>query len=737
MRFVRSPFAKGRIVGIDAPTDGLVITASDLSDVASVKPLLHRDDFIAVEQPVLARDEVTYAGQPVAAVIAETPEEAEDLAERVFLDIEPSEPVVDVEEAIKEGAPLVHPHVLFNTMIDSRLETPGFDDIFAGACHHVEIDIRSHRQSAMPLEARGGHAAYDAKEQRVILTSSTQGPHMLRTGIADLLRIPESDLRVIAPDIGGAFGQKYSLAVEDVVVVWAARNYKLSIAWIEDRKENFTSSFHSRDQRYLVTAAFDDDAKLIGLKADILCNAGAYSCYPVTCGVESLMALAELPGPYDIRNYSVRSRAITSNTCPMAPYRGVSRPAITLTLERLMDTAAHEIGIDPIEIRRRNLIRKFPYTSVTGLVYDQASYVEALERAVEVVDLDGFRRRQEAAREEGRYVGIGFSSFSERTGYGTSAFAARNMDMTMGYETVEISMDPSGSVEARIGASPHGQGLETSLSQVIADELGIDPGTIRVVHGDTDRTPYGWGTFGSRSMVMAGGAAKIGAAKLRDKLATIASDALEASAEDLEFGGGQVMIRGTDRSARISDLARTAYHRSQHLRPGIEPGLRVAATYDPEGTFSNACHVAMVEVDVETGAVSLERFVVVEDAGLIVNPMIADGQVHGGVAQGIASALFEELIYDSDGNLLTTSLMDYLPPSLSEIPNIEIEHLETISEATITGAKGLGEGGAIGSPAAILNAITDALSPMGIQINETPATPERIHRLIRQVQGAP
>jgi carbon-monoxide dehydrogenase large subunit len=734
MRFVRSPLAKGRIVGIDAPDEGITITAADLEGVASVKPLLHRDDFIPIEQPILARDAVTFVGQPVAAVIADTPEEAEDLAEQVFVDIDAEDAVTDLDAAMAPGAPLVHEHVPSNAIIDARVKTEGFDDVIGRAAHHVQVDVRSRRQSAMPLEARGGHAHFDLRERRITLTAGTQAPHVIRTVIADLLDIPESRLRVIAPDVGGAFGQKYSLAVEDVVAVWAAWRYRRDVAWLEDRRENFTS-FHSRDQRYLVTGAFDEDGTLLALEADIRCNVGAYSCYPVTCGVEPLMAMAELPGPYDVRNYSARARAIATNASPIAPYRGVSRPAITLTLERLMDKAAREIGMDAVAMRRRNLIREFPYRSATGLVYDEASYVEALERAVEVVDLDRFRVEQHDARGRGRYLGIGFSCFSERTGYGTSAFAARNMDVTLGYETIELSMDPSGFVEARVGASPHGQGLATSLAQLIGDEIGIDPAHVLVVHGDTDRTPYGWGTFASRSMVITGGATKLGAAELRAKLAAIAAEELEAAPEDLEFSSGTVTVRGTDLSVPIAKLARIAYHGSHRLLHGSEPGLRVKATYDPGGTFSNATHVAIVEVDAETGGARVRRFMVVEDAGVLMNPLIADGQVHGGVAQGIASALLEELVYDSDGNLLTTSLMDYLPPTLAEMPTIEIEHLETVSDATLTGAKGLGEGGTIGAPAAILNAINDALAPLGAALDETPATPERIHRAIRAAQG--
>ncbi|MPZ68197.1 MAG: molybdopterin-dependent oxidoreductase [Actinobacteria bacterium] len=736
MRFVRSPVARGKILDIEIPKGASVITGRDLEGVGTVMPLLHRDDFIAVEQPVLPLTEVHFAGQAVAAVIAPTAEEAEDFADQVFLEIDPLDPVVGLDNALSPDAPLVHEHVPGNSIIDSNMTTPGFTEAFEPAPFKVSVDIRSSRQSAMPLETRGGHAAFDASTGRVTLSAGTQAPHVIRTAIADVLGIPEADLRVVAPDVGGGFGQKYCLAVEDVVAVWAARRYRMAVAWIEDRRENFTSSFHSRDQHYLVTGAFDDDGKLVALEADIRCNVGAFSCYPVTCGVEALMAMAEMPGPYDFREYSVRARAVTTNACPIAPYRGVSRPVITMTLERLMDEAANRIGVSEVEIRRRNLVTEFPYTSVMGLVYDQATYIESLDRAVELIDLDGFRKEQEESLTKGKYIGLGLSTFSERTGYGTSAFAARSMDITPGFETVEMTMDPSGFVEVRVGASSHGQGLETSLSQLVADELGVRPENVRIVQGDTDRTPYGWGTFASRSAVLAGGASKLASHDMRAKLAAIAANELEAAVEDMEFSEGSVKVRGTDVAVEMSKLARIAYHKSNQLSLGSTPGLSVSATYDPHGTFSNACHAAVVEVDLETGAVQIRRFLVVEDAGILINPLIADGQVHGGVAQGIASALFEELVYDENGNLLTTSLMDYLPPTMSEMPLIEIEHLVSISDATITGAKGLGEGGAIGAPAAVINAINDALRPLGVVLNENPATPERVRRHIARAQGA-
>jgi aerobic carbon-monoxide dehydrogenase large subunit len=451
----------------------------------------------------------------------------------------------------------------------------------------------------------------------------------------------------------------------------------------------------------------------------------------VTCGVEPLMAMAELPGPYDFQAYAVRARGVTTNTCPMAPYRGVCRPAITLAMERLMDCAAKRFGLDPVEIRRRNLVQSFPYRTATGLSYDEGSYRQALELAAERIDLAAFRESQRAARAQGRYLGIGFAVFNERTGYGTPAFAARGMDITPGYERVDLAMDPSGFVEARIGASPHGQGLATTLAQLIADELGLEPARIRIVHGDTDRTPYGWGTFASRSLVIAGGACKLAAAQLRAKLSALAGHLLEAEASDIVLEGGKASVRGTDLAIELPTLARAAYHQSHRFGRDLDPELSVSATYDPAGTYSNACHVALVEVDPETGHVGLERFLVIEDAGRLINPMIVNGQICGGVAQGIANALFEEVVYDAAGNILTGSLADYLPPTCAEIPLIEIVHLETTSDASVTKAKGLGEGGAIGAPAAVLGAISDALRPFGIEVLEMPATPQRIRDLLR------
>ena len=737
VRFVRSPVACGLIRAVRGPA--YTIEDLDADGVGSISAVLHRPDYVRLAQPLLARDRVRYVGEPVAVVVGATAPEAEDLAEQVELDIEALPAAVSLDAAVADAAPLVHPEESeSNVMVAGEMATAGLAAALEAAHSIVDLEIVSGRQAALPLEARGSHAVTERFSGRTTLHASIQAPHMIRTVICDLLGMAEADLRVVAPDVGGGFGQKLPLAREDAVVVWLARRLGRPVAWIEDRSENLMASWHSREQRYRLRAGFDDDARMTALQADVVANVGAWPCYPITWGVEPLMALAELPGPYTPEHYGVRSRGIATHTCPMSPYRGVSRPAITLALERLMDTAAARLGVDPTEIRRRNLQSDFPHVSPTGLRHDEGTYREAMELAVSHVDLPAFRRRQRAARAAaGPQPGIGICTFSERTGYGTPAFAARAMGVTPGFENVEMTMDPSGYVTLRIGASPHGQGLATALSQIVADEVGVAPDRVRVVASDTDRTPYGWGSFASRAMVLAGGATYLAAQKLAAQLGALAGEVLEAAPDDVVLADGRATVAGTTVGVGIAELARIAHHHTERLPEGAAPGLAVQAGYDPGGTFSNACHVAEVEVDLDTGGVSVTRFVVVEDAGRLINPMIVDGQIRGGVAQGIANALLEEVVYDDDGNILTTSLMDYLPPTTTEIPDIEILHLETLTDATVSGAKGVGEGGTIGAPAAVLNAVNDALAHLGVAINEMPATPERVRALVRAAPGAP
>jgi aerobic carbon-monoxide dehydrogenase large subunit len=749
VRFVRSPVAAGCILRITAPAGVMLLSGDDLVSLHPITPMLHKFKYAPIAQPILARDVVRFAGEPVAVVVADSREAAEDGAESVTVEIEETAPLVDADAALAPGAPALHPEAPGNVIVEGRIETRKFADTAARAARRINVEVRSSRQSASPMEPRAAHAAYDRATGRITLTCATQMPHVMRTAIADAIGMPESKLRVIAPDVGGGFGQKMSLCPEFVVITWLARRLRTSVAWTEDRRENLTASFHGRDIAVAVEGAFDASGRLVALAGDLVSNIGAYSCYPTTCGVEPLMAMAELPGPYDVQEYSCHAYGVATNTCPMAPYRGVSRPVITMAMERLMDKAAAAFAIDPVEIRRRNLIRRFPYLSATGITFDEASHIETMETAAAAAGLPAFRKLQAAQRAAGRYLGLGIATFAERTGYGSPAFAARGMEVTPGWETVDLAMDPSGFVEVRIGASPHGQGLDTTLSQIIADELGIVPDDIRIIHGDTDRTPYGFGTFASRSLVIAGGAALLAARKIGAKLRSMAAHLLEAAPDDIVLENGVAQVAGTDREVAIAAVARMAYHQAHrfnalatslcgnlggNLASTLAPGLAESATYDPPGTFSNACHVAVVAVDIDTGKVGLERLLVAEDAGLLINPMIAEGQIHGGVAQGVASALLEEIVHDDLGNILTATLADYLLPRAHDLPAIEIHHRETVSDTfTVTKAKGLGEGGAIGTPAAILNAINDALAPFAVAIDELPATPQRIRAALRGV----
>ncbi len=581
VRFVRSPIASGRIAAVKAPRNTRMFCAADLHGTRSIQPMLHKFNYQPIEQPLLATDVVHFVGEPIAAVVASSPAEAEDLADSVDVAIDVLPTVIEAQDALRPDAPRVHDGLASNVVVESRFATADFDAAMEGADRHIGVTLRSRRQNATPIETRGAHAAFDPATGRITLTCATQMPHLLRTAIADVLGMPESDLRVVAPDVGGGFGQKMSLPAEYAVLVWLARKFSGSVGWSEDRRENLIAAFHSRDQNIRLDGAFDAHGKLIALSGDVLANIGAYSCFPTTCGVEPLMAAAELPGPYDVRAYACVARGVATHTCTMAPYRGVSRPVITTAIERLMDKAATAFGVSPVEIRKRNLIGRFPYTSATGLVFDEGSYLQTLEQAAGIADLPAFRAQQSEARSRGIYRGIGFATFSERTGYGSPAFAARGMEITPGWERVEIEMDPSGRIEARIGASPHGQGLRTTLAQIIADEVGVTPQEVRVVHGDTDRTPYGWGTFASRSLVIAGGASLLAARKIRHKLLIAASHVLEAAADDIVIEAGSAKVSGTDRTVPIATLARAVYHQTHIFKGEIGPGLRDAADYDP------------------------------------------------------------------------------------------------------------------------------------------------------------
>ncbi len=740
--FVRSSFGAARVRGVDVEAalevSGVeaVVTSSDLEGYSGLRPMLYRPEFSAVEMPLLSGDAIRHSGEPVAMVLAYSPHAAEDGAEAVAVEYERREPVVSLDAALAEGAPAVHEEVGGNVLLDVRdPDDAAIEEIFEGAHAVVEATFDTGRVAAVPMEGRACLAEWDAREDTLVLHTSTQVPFIVRTALADILGLPQQRVRVIAPDVGGGFGQKCVVSREELLVSIAALTYGRPVKWTEDRQENMTAAFHGHEQRYEASAAFDEEGNLLALKADILCDVGAYSCYPFTCGVEPLMAAAEMPGVYQLKGYWSRARAVTTNKVPMAPYRGVSRPQFTFVMERLMQKAAKRLGLDAVEIRKRNLPtpEDFPYESPTGVVYDPGSYVESLEKCAEALDLDGWKERQGEARSEGRLIGLGFSCFGERTGYGTRAFALRKMAITPGADNARLKMDPSGNVTLSVGTCGHGQGHQTTLAQIAADEIGIPPDDIVVRQGDTEATPYGWGTFASRSAVIGGGATKRAATLLAEQIKEVASHLLEAAPGDLEIEDGKVFVAGSpDKQVTVEKVARAVHLEAQLLPEGEAGTLDATAGFDPPGTFSNATHGVVVEIDPETGAVGLDRYVVVEDCGVMINPMIVEGQVRGGVAQGIAAALYERLAYDDEGQLLTSTLMDYLVPTTTEIPPIEILHLETPCEFSETGAKGMGEGGTMGAPAAIASAVADALAHLDIEIDTLPITPDRLRAAIKE-----
>jgi aerobic carbon-monoxide dehydrogenase large subunit len=729
--FVRSHYPAARLGGIELEgargVAGVeaVFTAADFG--GGLRAMLNRPEFTPTVMPLLASEAVRHVGEPIAVVLADSRYSAEDAAEEAIVDYEPNDAISSIDQALAADGSRVHAEMDHNLLLDVMMyDNPELEHIFSTAALVLDASFETGRVTAVPMEGRGAVAEWDPREDRLNVFVSTQLPHLVRTTIADVVEIPEHKVRVVAPDVGGGFGLKCVVGREEVLIAALAFRLRRSVKWIEDRQENLTASFHGHEQRYDARAAFDADGTLLGLGVDIFCDVGAYSCFPFSCGVEPLMAATEMPGPYRVPHYRARARAVATNKAPIAPYRGVSRPQITFVMERLMHKAAVRLDLDPVDVRRRNLIASddFPYTGITGLVYDPGSYRESLDLCATKLEQESWKQRQEAARRDGRLLGLGLSCFSERTGYGTPAFAHRKMEITPGFDSAEIRMDPSGSVTVSVGTSGHGQGHRTTLAQIVADELAIDPSYIRVLQGDTDQTPYGWGTFASRSTVIGGGAAKLAAGRLGERLKRIAGHLLEVAPDDIELEAGRLQVRGApDVGLSVSEVARIAHHSAYRLPELQEAGMQTRAGFDPPGTFSNATHGAVVEVSTDTGEVRIDRYVVVEDCGVVINPMIVDGQVRGGVAQGIAAALYEELLYDEDGQLLTATLMDYLVPTAAEIPPIEIHHLETPCAYSETGAKGMGEGGTIGAPAAVANAVADAVAHLGIEIDRIPITP--------------
>ncbi|MFE0135152.1 xanthine dehydrogenase family protein molybdopterin-binding subunit [Streptomyces sp. NPDC059037] len=738
-QFVRSTVAHGEITSIDltavreVPGVVAAFTADDL-DLTDITAQLGRPltEFVPTAMPVLARDRVRYVGEPVAIVVARDAYAAEDGLEAAKVAYAVLPPVTSEAQALAAGAPLVHDEAARNTLVDvSLFATDGIDEIFDTAAHVVHVESRTGRQNALPLETRGAVAHWDDREEQLVVQTCTQVPHLVRTVAAGCLRLDERAVRVVVPDMGGGFGQKCVVGREEIAAAAAALRLRRPVKWIEDRKDALSASFLAREQHYDVRAAFDAEGRILGLDADVVCDMGAYSCYPFTAGIEPLMASAEMPGVYKVPAYRVRGRAVTTNKAPTAPYRGVSRPQYVMVMERLFERAARELGLDAVEIRRRNVITEFPYTGVNNITYDPGSYLESLNLCERLVKDEGWYEKRSAAAAEGRHIGIGYSCFSERTGYGSAAFAQRKMRVVPGFDISEVRMDTTGAVTVTTGTMSHGQSHETTMAQIVADELGLDIGKVRLHQGDTDRVAYGFGTFASRSITIGGSAVRVAAAKLGEKLRRIAAARWETGPEEVELAAGRARHRD-GRVLTYEEIADVAYLQAQLLPKDIEPGLTATATFDVlgDGTFSNATHGVVVELHEGTGQVEILRYVCVEDCGVAINPQVVEGQCRGGIAQGIAGALFEQVTYDAQGEPSATSFMDYKVPTAHEIPDVLIHHLETPCAFTETGAKGAGEGGTIGAPAAVLNAVNDALRPTGVELDHTPITPETVHRAL-------
>jgi aerobic carbon-monoxide dehydrogenase large subunit len=741
--FVRSTDAHAELAKVDAaaarrvPGVIAVLTAADLEGrVKPIRALNSTPGYQECDTPVLATGKVRMVGEPVALVVAESRYAAEDGAAAVGVSYRPLTPLVEIEDAIADGAPAIHDEIEGNIFNRFEAESGDVDGAFERAQEVIELELRQQRYGAAPMEGRAVVAdPVGASGLEVWLSS--QVPHIARTGLAKFLSMPETAIRVISPDVGGGFGPKCVLYQEDVAVSAAALILGRPVKWIGDRVEDLLTTVHGREQVHRIRGALTGDGRVLAVDVEILSSNGAYAPWPFTAGLDSGQASENVTGPYDIGAYRRRVRAVVTNKCPMGPYRGVGRVIACLTIERLLDEAASRLGLDRLEIRRRNVVREFPHETPAGLVFESGDYLRSLEMLADAIDWDRESSGGGGVRGGGRLRGVGVACAVEHSAYGPKSLGSRNHELTLGYDTASLRVEPDGKLRLAVGLHSHGQGQETTMAQVVADELGVDPSDVEVVFGDTAIVPYGNGTWASRSTVYCGGAAVLAARDVREKALELAADMLEASPADLEISSGTISVRGTPgRGVPFADVARRAGHEPHLLPEGIEPGLESTRRYqapDP-GSFSSAMHAAVVEVDPGTGNVAVLRYAVVEDCGTVINPTIVEGQVHGGVAQGIGGALSEHLVYDESGQLVTASFMDYLLPTAAEIPPMEIRHLESPSPHTIGGWKGMGEGGSINAPAAVVSAVNDALSHLGITANHTPLDPAWVRTAIRSAE---
>jgi aerobic carbon-monoxide dehydrogenase large subunit len=743
--FRRSDQAHAGIVRIDCtaaramPGVAAVFTAADLDGlVAPLVATSRMKNYHATPMHVLAQRKVRYVGEPVAAVLADSRYLAEDAAEQVEIAFSPLPDVVDPERALGADAALLHPDAGTNVLAAREFSRGDVDRALAAAGLRVGGRFRFHRKTPVAIENRAYLAEYDRGRKCLTLTSSTQIPGIVRDALADLMDMPGHSVRVVAQDVGGGFGGKASLYPEEVLVCVLARLLRRPVRWTSDRLEDLLSTTQAFDEIVDAELALDRDGTIVALTADVISDVGAYSIYPWTACLEPVQVVSFLPGPYRVPVYRGRVRAVATSKAPTGPYRGVGRPISTFVMERLIDMAARRLAMDPAELRRRNLVQgdDFPYRAASGLVWDRSAFRESLDGACRAIGYEALRAEQRQARAAGRWFGIGIACYAELTGIGSRISAAPGMPINTGTETAAIRIDSTGAITASFGVASHGQGLETTLAQVVAETLGARIEDVRILQGDSGAVAHSTGTYASRSTVLAGGAAILAAQEVRARMLRAASHLLEAAVEDLDAHDGRIVVIGTDRSITLRALAKAVYSEMGRFPKEAREELEATRVYDPYfGTASSATHIVTVDIDPKTYRVAIGRYAVCEDCGRVINPLIVDGQVHGGVAQGIGAALYEEVVYDERGQILTASLADYVVPAASEIPSIMVEHLETDLPSTVGGFRGMGEGGTIGAPAALANAISDALEPLGIEISELPATPERLFRLVEAARA--
>jgi carbon-monoxide dehydrogenase large subunit len=740
--FLRSPVAHARILGIRKPagSEGKVFVRADMPEVQAIVAPSTLPSFKLSEQHHLAHGKVRFVGEPVAMCVAKTRAEAEDLAEQIELDLEELPALVDAHLARAEKSVRVHEEWDDNLFLTLNLDN-GFEEASKRADVVVKRRIDLSRQAMVPMEGKAALAVWDDRANQLIVYASTQTPHIVRIGIARFLGLAEEQVRVISPDVGGGFGYKCIVQPEELCVSWLALKYRRPFRYLEDRREHLVAGANSRQHHYELTAYASKEGRLLALDAVVTIDGGAYSNWPFTIGLEPGQATGNLPGPYDLRGYRCRTYCVATNKPGFMPYRGVARTGVCFAMELMMDAIARAVDRDPAEVRLANLVRpeQMPYDNVARKHYDSGDYPRALRTAMEKLDVAKWRERQKRGEPDGRIIGLGFASYCEQSAHGTSVFAAWGLPMIPGYDQAAVRITAGGGLEVRVGVHSHGQGMETTLAQLAHEILGIEVARIQVVHGDTGTTPFSTGTYASRSVVMSGGAVVNACKALIPRIIKIGAHLLKCQESEARLEKGRVV--GPAGSVGLAQITEAWYLRPERLpKDADREGLEASVAFKPKvdtGAFSYASHAVAVAVDTETGQVEILDYVIVEDCGTLVNPMVVEGQTLGGVAQGIGTAMYEEMQYDANGQPKASTFADYLLPGPTEIPTIRIFHIETPSPYTEFGIKGMGEGGAIAPPAVIINAVNNALDPMGVEINETPITPERLLEAIERAKAQP